>query len=339
MNKKNNCSDSLERRLIWADSLKGILILLVVFGHSFLGANPILAENTHLYNIIYSFHMPAFMALSGYLNYRGGVSNRLSVVKRRCKQLLVPFYAWVLIKILIGLPQSLHSWYNNFMFPDSSFWFLWTLFFISAIFYFTDWLSFKIHISQELAIVLIGLLLVLLMVIFDIRILGFQFIAYYFLFFSLGYYLNKYQDTVLIGKSWILFGLTLIWFFLAWFWKHHELPSFMQNLPNLYSVCQYTYRFVTATIACYVIFCFCPRHLNTLNNCLNRFLVWIGNFSLGIYTSHSLIMKPVSDIFRGLELNYPLTILLIFMVSLFLSILSIILIRKNVIAQKLLLGK
>lgn len=59
-----------KKRLIWADSLKGWLILLVVLGHAIqntLGAD---CDNNHLWNMIYSFHMPAFMAISGYLAFR-----------------------------------------------------------------------------------------------------------------------------------------------------------------------------------------------------------------------------------------------------------------------------
>ena len=60
-----------KERLIWLDSLKGLLILIVVIGHAILyclleGA----CENNYWWNLIYSFHMPAFMAASGFVNYR-----------------------------------------------------------------------------------------------------------------------------------------------------------------------------------------------------------------------------------------------------------------------------
>ena len=60
-----------KQRLIWADSLKGWLILLVILGHAIqqtLGAD---CDSNHLWNLIYSFHMPAFMAVSGWLAYWG----------------------------------------------------------------------------------------------------------------------------------------------------------------------------------------------------------------------------------------------------------------------------
>ena len=64
----------MTKRLVWADSLKGMLIALVVLGHAIQEALRDGCFDNHFWNYIYSFHMPAFMALSGYLNYRvGGV--------------------------------------------------------------------------------------------------------------------------------------------------------------------------------------------------------------------------------------------------------------------------
>jgi len=66
------------KRLIWADSLKGILIVLVVLGHSIQASMMKLGGdflNDYLWNLIYSFHMPAFIAISGVpeeRNNRGG---------------------------------------------------------------------------------------------------------------------------------------------------------------------------------------------------------------------------------------------------------------------------
>lgn len=58
-------------RKIWADSLKGLLMLLVVIGHAIQSLIRDDCYDNHLWNIIYSFHMPAFMALSGWLLFKG----------------------------------------------------------------------------------------------------------------------------------------------------------------------------------------------------------------------------------------------------------------------------
>ena len=64
------CREMGRERIIWADSLKGILMLLVILGHSIQVTMGETGENTHVWNLIYSFHMPAFMAVSGWLMYR-----------------------------------------------------------------------------------------------------------------------------------------------------------------------------------------------------------------------------------------------------------------------------
>ncbi len=65
------------KRLIWADGLKGILIVLVVLGHAIQETLKGGCFDNHLWNYIYSFHMAAFMAVSGFLSFRqvgnGGV--------------------------------------------------------------------------------------------------------------------------------------------------------------------------------------------------------------------------------------------------------------------------
>ena len=55
-------------RMFWADNLKGFLIPLVVLGHAIQYSYEYF-DYSHFYNYIYSFHMPAFMTISGFLSY------------------------------------------------------------------------------------------------------------------------------------------------------------------------------------------------------------------------------------------------------------------------------
>jgi len=48
------------------DVMKGILILLVVLGHV-IQRNIVNYEDNFIFRIIYSFHMPMFMFISGYI--------------------------------------------------------------------------------------------------------------------------------------------------------------------------------------------------------------------------------------------------------------------------------
>ena len=51
-------------RIYTIDAMKGLAILLVVFGHSFQG-NIINFDDNVVFRVIYSFHMPLFMFLAG----------------------------------------------------------------------------------------------------------------------------------------------------------------------------------------------------------------------------------------------------------------------------------
>lgn len=73
---------SLNSRFLWADSLKGWLMLLVILGHAIQTVMPETCYQSHIWNLIYSFHMPAFMTVSGYFAYRmhrNGGANRCAL--------------------------------------------------------------------------------------------------------------------------------------------------------------------------------------------------------------------------------------------------------------------
>ena len=325
-------------RIIWADSLKGALIILVVLGHSIQEVLGPECFNNHIWNLIYSFHMPAFMAISGYLNYRTtGIRNRISLLNRRFQQLMIPFFLWALIRILINPPYSAKAFVDVILYLDGAFWFLWVLFFISLLFYFGDWLAEKLNIKQEWIIGALCILLASLMVIADIRILGFQYISYYFLFYSIGFYLHKYSG-VLTSKDWLLFVLFALWLLMAWNWNMHKLPDSLAIIPLPQSVLLYAYRFVVATIAIYVLVCVSPRILNTPNK-WNSLFIKCGIVSLGIYTTHILIMPFVVNSIYAFTSETVLVVLLSFVIALSLSWLIVYLLSKWNVSSKLLLGK
>ena len=116
------------KRLIWVDALRGLLILLVVIGHSLQFGD---YENRICWNIIYSFHMAAFFVVSGYVNYKE--SYQLLSLKKKVTQLLLPFVVWTVLTILLQ-GWDWHCLLNVILRPDRSYWFLYVLFVIVSIF-------------------------------------------------------------------------------------------------------------------------------------------------------------------------------------------------------------
>lgn len=70
-----------KQRFIWADSLKGWLMLLVILGHAIQSTLGPDCYSNHVWNLIYSFHMPAFMAVSGWLAYRATDASKPAIVE------------------------------------------------------------------------------------------------------------------------------------------------------------------------------------------------------------------------------------------------------------------
>lgn len=115
---------SQDHRIYLLDNLKGILMFLVVFGHSLE-----LYKNDHyilytIYTFIYLFHMPAFIFISGYLSKNLDKSRDYAF-----KTFLIPF---VLCNTLwnifaAGFTQDVDLF--SFITPGWSLWYLLSMFF------------------------------------------------------------------------------------------------------------------------------------------------------------------------------------------------------------------
>lgn len=129
------------KRIVWIDIYKGILILLVMLGHALQYSLQDSCFDSVLWNIIYSFHMPAFFfAVSGFFAHNSirGLKELGLVIWRRLRQLLIPMTCW---QLLLDFTH-IHSGLNPLKYLDcGSFWFLWALFFISVFYSFVCWLS------------------------------------------------------------------------------------------------------------------------------------------------------------------------------------------------------
>lgn len=91
------------KRNAYMDYLKGIAIVAVIVGHSL---NNIVPQGNMLFNLVYSFHMPLLMFVSGYIEEQNREKYALKewrmLTKRICR-LLIPYVSWsVLYEIISG---------------------------------------------------------------------------------------------------------------------------------------------------------------------------------------------------------------------------------------------
>lgn len=111
-------------RVYLLDNLKGLLIFLVVFGHSLELFKDEYFITQVLYAFIYLFHMPAFVFVSGYFS-----KNLDKARSTAFKSFLMPF---ILFNIIWNLIAALATWdINQFSFitPGWALWYLMSMFF------------------------------------------------------------------------------------------------------------------------------------------------------------------------------------------------------------------
>ncbi|PAV31426.1 hypothetical protein CIL05_01870 [Virgibacillus profundi] len=113
------------KRNAFLDNAKVLLIFLVVFGHMiqpFVDGSQ--GMNT-LYMWIYTFHMPAFILLSGF--FAKGSGNKDYIIKL-AKKLLFPYLIFQLLYTGYYFFIGKEGWQTGMFYPHWSLWFLFSLF-------------------------------------------------------------------------------------------------------------------------------------------------------------------------------------------------------------------
>ena len=114
------CNQNRDHRI---DTIKGILIILVVFGHLL---EPFLTDRVNIivYNLIYSFHMPLFIIISGYLFKPGQKIEKLKTSSLKLTEtFIVYFFIYQFLRWIEYAPLT----YNDLISPPYIMWYLWAL--------------------------------------------------------------------------------------------------------------------------------------------------------------------------------------------------------------------
>lgn len=115
------------------DAIKGVAILLVMFGHVFVHNH---MEDPYVYDFIKAVQMPLFIIISGYLCGQGrkvtSLKEYINVMKKRAVAYLVPFFAWLTVMHLGNLAEAYRT---IFVQLDYGLWFLGVLFILTFMTY------------------------------------------------------------------------------------------------------------------------------------------------------------------------------------------------------------
>jgi fucose 4-O-acetylase-like acetyltransferase len=324
-------------RLEYIDALRGFLIISMVAGHIIQWYLPDY-EHNHIFNFIYSFHMPLFMFVSGFVCFKPNQQiDFIAGLKRRFIQLMLPFFIWTfIVRPLIDWNFDATKFFNKILYPDTGFWFLWVLFLIYVIFLILSKLADKWKLNQTVmlaggAVALYGIYLVS-----NFRYFGSQFISWYFMFFVIGFLYRQYNS--LLNKYLkYSFAVSLIIFpILAYHWQIKTPPTvfgFTIN-SNLYL---YVYKFVTVIFSI-PFFMYLFRLFDGRYHILNN----IGKNTMGIYVIHgifsTLAIQPIYGVLcTSINFYVFLILTVIFLVAVCYFV--IWLIKKNSILKLFLLGE
>lgn len=203
-----------ERDVFW-DVVKGFAILLVVLGHSINygnGADYLRSESfydNYLFKVIYSFHMPIFMLVSGYLFYYSVLRKSSSmIILSRIRMLLIPVVSFAVIyKCLVFMSvlkgeMSLQSFTYDFfttIFLGYHLWFLWSVF-LNSIFVL---MVYKLNFPSY-TYILIWICSLLLRT-YGEFLSGMELYSFMFPYFVIGFLLHQYGST-----KWYCSGRMLI---------------------------------------------------------------------------------------------------------------------------------
>ena len=286
---------SIKDRDYFFDNARAILIFLVVFGHLL---QPYTSEDKNLsalYLVIYSFHMPTFLFISGYFAKN---LDKPYYLENIAKKLLLPYFIFFafysVYYFLTGKSDSLQLDPFN---PVFALWFLLTLFFFHVVLVivrrYNPWIVLTISIVFS---VFAG---------YSANIDEYMSISrtiVFFPIFYLGHLFTKNQSMVLRSKKWVPISiLVFILYFVGYYlhpinsdWLLGSTPytSLEQNAEDVYSPLKRLLLYVVILVSMFAF-------LNLTSQKL-RFYTYIGSRTMYVYLLHCLII----GIIRGFEL-YP----------------------------------
>ena len=312
MNMNNNggsLNKGLKERIKAFDVLKLFAIFLVLWGHSiqyFLSSN---FYDEPVYRIIYSFHMPLFMIISGYFSLSSMSLPPLDFLKKKFVQLILPAFSWGIVLGIISFLSKTHFlnlnpslWIIHFkvtisdiisgFYESYPFWFLKSCFICYSLAYFGSHLRLKKYLWVCLTLFISQCFpnYVNFGVMYPCFIVGMELKNIQKLYCKLcRYYLW-------LGGLFLL----MLCFWDQFFWGYDGIiKSFIVNKMHInnqlvFSVVARVYRLIIGIVGSFAfIGLFCSIIHQENNNKLTSICCKLGQFTLGIYILQTIILETI----------------------------------------------
>lgn len=310
---------SQRKRNLFYDAVRGLAILLVVLGHGIqYGYSDF--DNNLIFRMIYSFHMPLFMLISGMVVPLGSKVD-FNWLKKKFSQLVIPFLMWIILPFLFNENRDWSAFIekigNIIQSPDrGGLWFLWVLFLNCCALYMGIKICEKSRVKNEPVVFVCEFAVIFLLSKTVIKWFGMGSCANYCVYYFAGYLLSKYKNQIRISEGFqrgMQIAGILIYILLLPMWHRTQLPvclgSFETVLPQaVLEVLNMGFKYVTAFCGIAMVF-FMIRYFPVKGR---NVLAKLGKYTLEVYALHYffIAMFPFQDNMFGVILNVTVSLLL-----------------------------
>ncbi|MFI1771043.1 acyltransferase family protein [Thalassobellus citreus] len=319
-NKKDFKVLQYQERIHFIDIAKGLGIWLVIIGH--------LNTNEFLHNMIYSFHMPFFFFLSGYLNKE---STKIgSLIGKKGRTLLIPYLFFGLLSIFIMLffkvvlnnpIQSKHlndiiriTYYNGNPLPiNKVIWFLMVLFWVEMFHFFL----IKMNLALKLGISFVfGYFISIYLINTHIRLpFGIDIVPMALSFFYMGIALKKYiikRISISKQKMGLIFlvAFCFLLFLNLWFKPNINMMNLKYDNPIL---------LISSFIAGTAMLMCISKMINK-----NFFIAFYGCNSLIVLGLHGIVVRLSNSLMKAFDFYLDWYIIFLFVLAILYPLIKIL---------------
>lgn len=306
-------------------NIKVYTIILVIIGHvlAIYTPNSIFPHlgtriTSIMHDIIYSFHMPLFISVSGAVyaicRKRGKYSTWDELLKAKWRRVLLPYFSFgliILFPVLIALDKMQVNVENitSIIYGDGNIKHLWYLYVLFEMFIITrtiekilnSWIVFSVIVCTTIIAYNIAL-----PSIFQINML-----LKYYIYFILGYYVGN--ETIKINLQ-LYQGFILLVIGLLGNYYMYQLPPIPYSIVNI----------ITSLSLSILAFTICQKY-NLLQN--TKFYEYLKKVGMGIYLFHVVIIYILFRYNLFGQLGIYIQATLVTLISFFISIIITRLIR------------
>ena len=338
------------------DVCKGILIILVVFGHSLqYGFGPDYLQSQAFYNdlvfrAIYAFHMPLFMLISGYYFFYSNKKDYSLILQTKLKSIGIPFFFYCTFEFILTMwlsPETINNAYTRYInYLRYNMWFLSSVLFNMIV---IATISHAIgNNKRKLSTIILFLLFILSFIVPD-DLLFSRNHTFMFGFFLLGYYLNtngfqlSKNGKVKINK---ILVLSILFAFAVCYFRHDifvyttGVCIITDGVFNEKQLFVDILRIMIGIIGCFWMLSICSL-FNRFDHFILKKLMHYGRISLGIYGFQTILYFLIKFIMEKYSINFPHYYYIPIIITLVVLLLSELILRlcaRNKVTKLMFLG-